>query len=214
MNFKNNFTLTDKVINIIGYSGHAYVVCDALLSNDLVVKGYFEMVEKTINPYDLNFLGNENDSKILHENKAIFIAVGDNLLRSKIYTQLSSVNHFLISAVHAKAYVAGNTNIGKGVLIAVNAVINPMVIIEDGAIINTGAIIEHESYIGAFAHIAPGAVLCGNVTIGKNSFIGANAVVKQGVTIGDNVIVGAGAVVIHDIESNTTFVGNPSKKIK
>ena len=43
--------------------------------------------------------------------------------------------------------------------------------------------------------------------------IGANAVIRQGVKIGDNVTVGAGAVVLKDINSNTTFVGNPAKKI-
>ena len=33
-------------------------------------------------------------------------------------------------------------------------------------------------------HIAPGAVLLGNVYIGERSFVGANVVIKQGVVIG------------------------------
>ena len=40
-----------------------------------------------------------------------------------------------------------------------------------------------------------------------------NAVIKQGVRVGDNVIIGAGAVVLKDVNSNTTFVGNPAKQI-
>lgn len=37
--------------------------------------------------------------------------------------------------------------------------------------------------------------------------------IKQGIKIGNNVIVGAGAVVLKNINSNTTFVGNPAKEI-
>ena len=57
-----------------------------------------------------------------------------------------------------------------------------------GCIINTGAVIEHETYIGNYAHIAPGSVLAGNVTIGDSSFIGANTVVREGIMIGNNAV--------------------------
>ena len=57
-------------------------------------------------------------------------------------------------------------------------------------------------YNRGFFHIAPGAVLSGNVVIGKGSFVGANSVIRQGVKIGCNVVVGAGSVVINDISDN------------
>jgi acetyltransferase-like isoleucine patch superfamily enzyme len=65
--------------------------------------------------------------------------------------------------------------------------------------------------IGDFSHIAPGAVLCGNVKIGKGTFVGANSVITQGINIGNNVIIGAGTVVIRDIPDNCTVVGNPQR---
>jgi acetyltransferase EpsM len=37
-------------------------------------------------------------------------------------------------------------------------------------IINTSCIIEHECFLGDTVHIAPGAVLAGNVTIGERTF--------------------------------------------
>ena len=67
--------------------------------------------------------------------------------------------------------------------------------------------IEDEVVIGS------GAQVLGPVTVGRCAKIGANAVINQGVKIGDNVIVGAGAVVLKDVNSNTTFVGNPAKQI-
>ena len=62
-------------------------------------------------------------------------------------------------------------------------------------------------------HIAPGAVLAGNVIVQDGAFIGANSVVKQGVKIGRNSIVGAGSVVLGNIEANQVVVGNPARKI-
>ena len=77
-------------------------------------------------------------------------------------------------------------------------------------IINTGAIVEHQCQIGDFAHVAPGAVLAGNVKVGKRSFIGAMPI-KEGVEIGSKVIIGAGAVVLENVESESKVVGNPGR---
>lgn len=56
---------------------------------------------------------------------------------------------------------------------------HPMVVLGKGVICNTGAIIEHECIIGEYAHIAPGAVLTGNVQIGAHTFVGANSVCRR-----------------------------------
>ena len=63
------------------------------------------------------------------------------------------------------------------------------------AIINTKALVEHECVVGDFAHIAVGAVLCGQVVVGEGAFVGANATVIQCREIGSNEIVPAGEVV-------------------
>lgn len=62
-------------------------------------------------------------------------------------------------------------------------------------IINTNALVEHECYIDDFAHVAVGAVLCGQVRIGRSAFIGANATVIQCMEIPDRDLVPAGEVV-------------------
>ena len=100
-----------------------------------------------------------------------------------------------------------------GVMIAPNVSINALAKIGIGAICNTYSVIEHECIIGDFAHIGPGAILCGNVHVGENSFVGAKSVVRENIHIGKNVLIGAGSVVVKDIPDNCKVVGNPARII-
>lgn len=202
-----------KKVGMIGYSGHAYVAIDSFHSMGRKVSGYFEFESKSINPFDLEYLGSDEKEQLirLSDHYDYFVGIGDNHIRRKITELYYNID--FINAIHSSAIIGSNVILGRGVLIAPNVAINALSIIGNGVICNTGSIIEHECEIGNYAHLAPGSVLCGNVSIGENTFIGANSVVKQGVKIGNNVVVGAGSVVIKDIEDNQTVVGNPARKI-
>ncbi len=202
-----------KII-LIGYSGHAYVAHSILTSVGKEVFAYCDSAIKENNPFNLEYLGNENSEETLLtlSKNSFFIAIGDNQIRRRVYENLAAKSIFPINAIHSSAIICSSTIIGKsGVMISAGVIINPLSKIGNGTICNTGCIIEHDCFIGDFAHIAPGAVLCGNVTIGANSFIGAGSVIKQGITIGKNVVVGAGSVVIKDILDNATAYGNPAQ---
>jgi sugar O-acyltransferase (sialic acid O-acetyltransferase NeuD family) len=197
-------------IKIIGYSGHSYSCVNSALELGIKVSGYFDRDEKDFNPFKLYYLGSENQIKFDN----IFISIGDNITREKIYNKLPKTCNSKIKIIHPKAFVSQFASISEQVLIQNGAQINSLVEIAIGVIINTSAIIEHECKIGAFAHIAPGAVLAGNVIIGERSFIGANATVIQGIKIGNDVIIGAGSVIINDVPDFAVVVGNPGKIIK
>lgn len=207
-------TTIKKPIAIIGYSGHAYVIVDILLSAGRLVTAYCDQEEKSANPYHLEYLGKE--SEVVHKLRKydFFACVGHNGIREKIHTQLSQylgINP--INAIHPSAVISASVKMGDGVMIAANATLNPLVEIGQGVICNTSSSIDHECIIGDFTHIAPGAVLCGNVKIGRSSFIGANSVIKQGIQVGDNVIIGAGTVVVKDIPDGATVIGNPARSL-
>ncbi|MBN8696429.1 MAG: acetyltransferase [Bacteroidetes bacterium] len=204
-----------KNIALIGYSGHAFVAFEIFFSQGLIVSAYTDKEEKSLNPYSLKWLGDENDAEVVEKLKAYtyFVSIGDNTIRKKVSEQLIPIFGQAENALHKTAIISRSMNAGVGNMFAPRVVINPLVKIGNGVICNTGSIIEHECVIHDYAHIAPGAVLCGNVTVGEGSFVGANAVVKQGVTIGKNVIIGAGAVIIKDIEDNKKVVGNPQRFI-
>lgn len=199
---------------LIGYSGHAFVVYGILQSAGKKVTGYCDVLEKEFNPFGLSYQGTEFSEpglKSLKQNDFV-IAVGDNGIRKKIQEQLEKENLAPVNAIHPSVVIDPSATVANhGVMIAAGVIINPLSVIGKGTICNTGCIIEHECMVGGFAHIGPGAVLCGNVRIGDQTFVGANAVIRQGIVIGKNAVIGAGAVVVKDVPDNMTVVGVPAK---
>lgn len=204
-------TTLKKPVAIIGYSGHAYVIIDILLSAGRLVTAYCDQEEKASNPYHLHYLGKESEVIKKLKRFDFFACVGHNGIREKIHLQMSNFLGNPINAIHPSAVISSSVKMGDGVMIAANATLNPLAEIGRGVICNTSCTIDHECRVDDFVHIAPGAVLCGNVRIGRGTFVGANSVIRQGITIGQNVTIGAGTVIIKDIPDNVTVVGNPQK---
>ena len=203
---------------LVGYSGHAFVVMDVLGQLNVQVVGYFDKVNKSeTNPYNLKYLGSENDPDNHHliemQGLSFFPAIGDNQIRARCMDQMNTMGYSAINAIHPSSIISDQNTLGQGNLISGGTIVNPLVTIGDGVILNTGSIIEHECLINDFAHVGPGAVLAGNVTVDTGSFIGANSVVREGITIGANSVVGAGSVVVKEVPSNELWLGNPAKKI-
>lgn len=200
----------NKELSLIGYSGHAHVCAEVALLNEHIIVGYFELVQMASNPFNLNYMGKGD---VLEPSHNVFVAIGDNALRKKLYNQAFTNGNAISTLIHPKASVSEFAEVQPGTLICAGAIINPLAHIGIGVIINSGAIIEHECKIGNFTHVAPGAVLTGNINVGDLCFIGSNAVIKQGITICSNVTIGMGAVVTKDITEPGTYVGVPARKL-
>lgn len=207
--------MLDKEVILVGYSGHAYVVADAILDIGLNIAGYSDKVEANSNPYKLIYLGFETESNFVGWSKEIpfVLGIGDNKLRQKISNLIEEKGKAVQTIIDKTAIISKNVLIGSGTFINKNVIINALVKVGKNVILNSGCIIEHECILQDAVHIAPGAVLAGNVTIGERSFVGANAVIKQGVVIGKDVIIGAGSVIITNIPDGKKVVGNPGRII-
>uniref|UniRef100_UPI004048119B acetyltransferase n=1 Tax=Algoriphagus sp. TaxID=1872435 RepID=UPI004048119B len=207
--------MSDRKIILVGYSGHGLVVADTAFENNLKLIGYAEKSLNEVNPFMLEYLGNESspEFKGWDLDVGFLLGIGDNLLREKIYIQILNKGKKVISLINSTSSISSFATIGDGVFVNRNVSINAFSQIGNNVLLNTGCIIEHECVIGDSAHIAPGAVLAGNVEIGERTFIGANSVIKQGVKIGKDVVVGAGSVVLNNIPSEKKWVGNPGRFI-
>ena len=208
--------MLDKPVILIGYSGHGYVVADIAIENNYRLLGYTEKSIVQNNPFDLEFLGNENESIFLdnYSNKGDFIlGIGNNYLREKIFKDLINKGCRILTLKSLSASVSATSIIENGTFVNRNVSINALARIGKNVILNTGCVIEHECIVSDSVHVAPGAVLAGNVIVGERTFVGANSVIKQGVKIGSDVIIGAGSVIIKDIPDGAKVVGNPGSII-
>jgi sugar O-acyltransferase, sialic acid O-acetyltransferase neuD family len=187
----------DEII-LIGYGGHAKSVADTIERGlNYKIAGYVDR-EKVSSKYE--YLGNDNHlEEIFHsgiKNAAICIGyLGKNRIRERMYVALKSMGFCLPKIIDPTAIISNSVIISEGSFIGKHSIINVDSQIGKCCIINSGAIVEHECIIHDFAHVAVGAVLCGQVVVGKGAFIGANGTVIQCRTISDYEVVPAGEVV-------------------
>jgi len=202
-------------IAIIGYSGHSFVVLEAAELMGLNIEYYCEKDYLLYNPFDISYLGDEGRNDFNWESVNEFVlGIGDNKIRQKVADLIIQKKKELLNIIHPTSVISNYAAIGIGNFIGANVTITSFAQIGNNCILNTGCIVEHECVIEDGVHIAPGAVLAGNVSVGEISFVGANSVIKQGVKIGKEVIIGAGSVILKDIPDHEIWVGNPAKKIK
>lgn len=204
-----------KSVFLFGYSGHAYVVIESLLDAGYVIKGYFDLQKAERNPYDLDYLGFEGDVdvKTIVGSDLVFPSVGENFIRKKLISLFENLVLKQFAAIDPSAKISKTAKLNFSTYIGKNVTVNAQSEIGKGVILNTSCIVEHECKISDFVHIAPGAVLCGNVSVGEDSFIGANSVVRQNVTINEGIIIGAGSVVTANVKEKGVWFGNKLKKL-
>ena len=205
---------SNRKIVLLGYSGHGFVVVEALLLQGYELIGYADFKKQEKNPYDIPFLGDERSSDFEWSSQVSYaLGVGNNKIRERLAKRVRSNGCRLVSVIHPEASISKDLQLGNGSFIARNASVNPLVKVGSNVILNTSCVIDHECSIEDNVHIAPGAVLAGNVKVGKGAFVGANCVVKEGVIIGEGSIIGAGSVIIADVDAAAIVVGNPGKNI-
>jgi UDP-perosamine 4-acetyltransferase len=202
---------------VIGSGGHARVVVDAARSAGFQLYG---VVDKDFIGQKEHILGCpviggiESLNELDPEKFSVFVAIGDNSERTEHFRHAKEKGFFTPTVIHPTAVVSEHCVIGSGVFINTAAILNAGAEVGDNTIVNTCAIVEHEVVIGKHSHIGPGVRIGGRTEVGENAFIGIGTSVIDCVAIGDNVSIGAGSVIIENVESNSTVVGAPGRRIE
>lgn len=195
---------------LFGGSGHCKVIID------IIQKSKFDIVEGVVDD-------NPNSNEICNiplikrpkpdffYDKSFIISIGNNKLRRKIVSQITT-NY--LTAIHPNSIIANNVIIEEGTVIMAGAILNSDVNVGKHCIINSNAVIEHDCVLKDFVHVSPTASLAGKVSVGEGAHIGIGAVIIQGVQIGKWATIGAGAVILKDVPDYSVIVGNPGKIIK
>ena len=87
-------------------------------------------------------------------------------------------------------------------------------VIMNGVKIDNHVYVAHNCLIKSNVIIAPGVIICGSVTVGENSWLGAQCSIIEGTNIAKETFIGIGTVLINDTEPNSTYVGNPARRLK
>jgi len=191
---------------LYGASGHAKVIIDILLSQNIQVKGLID---------DNEAINELLEYPVFHNSKGlnpVIISIGDNKIREKVSRKLA--RHAFGTGIHSSAIISPNSIIEEGTVVMQGAIIQSGCAIGKHCIVNTGTSVDHDCKIADFVHVSPHSTLCGNVTVGEGSWIGAGTTIIPGVKIGKWCIVGAGSVVTKDIPDYSLAVGNRCKIIK
>jgi len=203
---------------MIGSSGHASVLVDAIeLAGVYRIAGYLDdtvAVGTTRGKYSV-LGGFDRAASVCAELQAenVVIAVGDNWLRRKVYSDLTQkCPHLEFPLVkHPSAVVAASATAGKGAAILAGSHVGPGSRVGEFAIINTGSSMDHDCILDDFASIAPGVFMGGLVRIGECSAIGVGASISDRISIGSHAVVGTGAVVVRDVPDLVVAYGNPAR---
>lgn len=145
----------------------------------------------------------EIEKKYAADEVELFIAVGNNTVRERIYSLTKQKGYSLASYISSKATFWENLEIGENCFIGEGSVIQPFVKIADNTIL-FGARIGHHCVIGKHSLLS-GPTVGGNVSIGEYSFLGLNSVIQQNINIGSKNIIGMGVAIKNTTPDKAVF---------
>jgi sugar O-acyltransferase (sialic acid O-acetyltransferase NeuD family) len=145
---------------------------------------------------------------------AVVCAVGSPQSCRRLTRRAEALGLSFASAISPLAYISPLARLEDGTTVFPHAVIHPGAVIESFSILNIAATVSHDTKIGRYSNINPGAHLAGNVTVGEGCYVGMGSNVIQGLSIGSWSVIGAGCVVTTDLPANITAVGVPAKIVR
>lgn len=199
---------------LMGAGGHGKVVAEAAVAcgqwaEIAFLDGLYPGHSRAL---DWPVVGSDREAAVfLSDYPEIFVALGDNHLRTTKIADLVKVGFRIPVIVHPAAWVSPSAKLGDGTVVVAGAVVNAGANLGFGCIVNTGATVDHDCRLADGVHISPGAHVGGDSTIGAYTWIGIGAAIRHGIQIGARVIVGAGAAVVSDLPSDVVANGVPAR---
>jgi sugar O-acyltransferase (sialic acid O-acetyltransferase NeuD family) len=160
-------------------------------------------------------LGGINELNLYSKKLAVVLAIGNPntlaFLEGRIKNSLVEFPNII--APDIRYLDKNNTAIGKGNIFFSKCSLSCNVSIGDFNIFNSTIAVGHDTRIGSFNLFMPGTRISGDVEIGELNFLGVNSIILQKTKIGNKTVISAGSVVIRNTKDNSTYLGNPARKL-
>lgn len=139
--------------------------------------------------------------------------VGNPLPRRHLTTLLEEHGFTFVSLIHPSARISRFANIGNGVVVLHNCVIQPNAVVGDHVFVNYACNIGHDVILERFTCVMTGSNVGGGSVLREGCYVGIGATILPGTVVGEESTVGAGAVVIRNVEPGTKVAGCPAKPL-
>jgi len=199
-----------KAAYIFGTGGHARVIFS------IIAERYESIMYVDLAPTAGEVINQDEFFNDFEEREGadIFLGLGSNPIRIKLYNRLKELNVAVANCISDHTFVAGNAQIGQGVVICPGCVIGAGAVVGNNTIVNTLSSVDHDCIVGDHSQITAGVTLGGTTIIGSNCFLGVKSATIPGTRIGDNSVVMAGSMVYKDVPDNVMVGGSPARMVK
>lgn len=208
--------MNQRPLIIVGGGGHGRETALALLADhpEWDFQGFLDDQDSGLTPEGWPIVGRID--AWTHRLDAHFIVAlnGTRMRRRAVVVMQRHGEPAWTTLIHPDVSVHRSCRIGAGSMILGGSRLTVSIAIGEHVIINRGVQVGHDTHIGSFCSINPGAIVAGRVTIGDGVEVGSGATIRQGVKVGHGATIGMGAVVVKDVAANAVVIGNPAHTLR
>lgn len=128
-----------------------------------------------------------NLQELFKEYKNLIVAIGNNVVRERIYNIARNIGYNFPNLISPSAYVSPYAKLGWGCVLLNNSVVQNGSCVGNGVLLNPGVEIHHDCSVGDYDLIYTNSVVRTYARVGRGVRIGSN------VTICNNAVVADGA---------------------
>ena len=166
------------------------------------IESSYSSTHNTIGNYPV-FLFEELNSIKPPDEYVLFIAVGNNLVRKRVWENAKAMGYGFVSYISSKAMYWPDLQVGDNCFIGEGSLLQPSVKIGSNSILFSSQL-GHHSQVGEHALLSA-SVLGGNVNIGSLSFLGMNSTIKENCKVGERNFIGMGSIVSKNTPDNAVY---------
>lgn len=146
---------------------------------------------------------------------SVVFAIGSSKILAQLVKKIDNINVEYPNIIHPEVFFADKKSMKMGIgnVIVRGCTFSCDVEIGNFNQFNSLSALAHDVKIGDFNVFMPLTRISGGTIIGHQNFFGIGSVVLQNIKIGNNTRIGAGSYVIRNTKDDSTYFGNPAKKL-